>query len=59
MVAGVIIRKGVMMKRQYRDSMTVGFALFAIFFGAGNLIFPPYLGFSAGRDWLSATEVSY
>lgn len=55
MVAGVIIQKGVMMKRQYRDSMTVGFALFAIFFGAGNLIFPPYLGFSAGRDWLSAT----
>ena len=21
-----------------------GFALFAMFFGAGNLIFPPYLG---------------
>lgn len=55
MVAVVIIRKGAMMKRSYRDSITVGFAMFAIFFGAGNLIFPPYLGFSAGRDWASAT----
>lgn len=35
--------------------MTVGFALFAIFFGAGNLIFPPYLGFSSGDGWLGAT----
>ena len=31
--------------------MVVGFALFAIFFGAGNLIFPPYLGFHAGDSW--------
>lgn len=28
-----------------------GFALFAGFFGAGNLILPPYLGFKAGEDW--------
>jgi LIVCS family branched-chain amino acid:cation transporter len=28
-----------------------GFALFAGFFGAGNLILPPQLGFSAGPDW--------
>ena len=28
-----------------------GFALFAIFFGAGNLIFPPYLGVISGNNW--------
>ena len=43
------------MKEKFRDSLTVGFALFAIFFGAGNLIFPPYLGFIVGQHWLSAT----
>ncbi len=29
-----------------------GFALFSLFFGAGNLILPPFLGFKAGSDWL-------
>jgi branched-chain amino acid:cation transporter, LIVCS family len=29
----------------------VGVALFAMFFGAGNLIFPPYMGLMAGVDW--------
>ena len=28
-----------------------GFAVFAAFFGAGNLILPPYLGFQSGPDW--------
>jgi LIVCS family branched-chain amino acid:cation transporter len=28
-----------------------GFAIFAAFFGAGNLILPPYLGFKSGPDW--------
>lgn len=28
-----------------------GFALFAGFFGAGNLILPPFLGFNSGSDW--------
>lgn len=28
-----------------------GFALFAMFFGAGNLIFPPYLGITGGNNW--------
>lgn len=28
-----------------------GFALFAGFFGAGNLILPPLLGFKSGSDW--------
>lgn len=31
--------------------LVVGFAIFAIFFGAGNLIFPPYLGMNAGNQW--------
>ena len=30
------------------DVFIIGFALFAMFFGAGNLIFPPYLGMTAG-----------
>lgn len=29
----------------------IGFALFASFFGAGNLILPPFLGFNSGPDW--------
>ncbi len=33
------------------DLMTVGFALFAMFFGAGNLIFPPEIGITAGPKW--------
>lgn len=36
-----------------RDIIVVGFALFAMFFGAGNVIFPPYLGVEAGPDWVS------
>lgn len=40
------------MNRQKRiDSITVGFALFAMFFGAGNLIIPPILGLTAGTAW--------
>jgi LIVCS family branched-chain amino acid:cation transporter len=31
--------------------MTVGFMIFATFFGAGNLIFPPYLGVVGGNRW--------
>lgn len=30
-----------------------GFALFAMFFGAGNLIFPPYLGMTGGKQWVT------
>ncbi|WP_203970499.1 branched-chain amino acid transport system II carrier protein [Capnocytophaga stomatis] len=30
---------------------TVGFALFAMFFGAGNLILPPLIGLGTGKDW--------
>ncbi len=34
-----------------RQFFVSGFALFAMFFGAGNLIFPPFLGKSGGEDW--------
>lgn len=34
-----------------RDIVFTGFALFAMLFGAGNLIFPPMLGHSLGSDW--------
>lgn len=39
------------MKEGLRDCIIVGFALFAMFFGAGNLIFPPLLGFMTGSEW--------
>ncbi len=35
-----------------RDSTIVGLALFAMFFGAGNLIFPPTLGQLCGDMWV-------
>lgn len=34
-----------------KDLFIIGFALFAMFFGAGNLIFPPYLGLLSGHQW--------
>lgn len=36
-----------------KDVIVVGFALFAMFFGAGNLIFPPFLGLVSGSSWLT------
>ena len=36
-----------------RDMIVVGFALFSMFFGAGNVIFPPFLGMEAGSQWLA------
>lgn len=33
--------------------LIMGLALFATFFGAGNLIFPPFLGREAGTDWFT------
>jgi branched-chain amino acid:cation transporter, LIVCS family len=34
----------------FRDSLIFGFAFFAVFLGAGNLIFPPSIGFVSGTD---------
>ena len=39
--------------RAARDVIVVGFALFSMFFGAGNVIFPPYLGMESGPQWLA------
>lgn len=48
-------RKGIMQKKTslVRDIIVVGFALFSMFFGAGNVIFPPYLGLESGSQWVS------
>ena len=41
------------MDKKKRDYLVIGFALFSMFFGAGNLIFPPYLGQILGEYyWL-------
>lgn len=40
-----------MNKTYMKDVFIAGFALFAMFFGAGNLIFPPYLGWSSASNW--------
>lgn len=40
------------MKNKMKDSIVVGFALFSMFFGAGNLIFPPSLGNKLGNQYL-------
>ena len=34
-----------------RDSIIVGAALFSMLFGAGNVVFPPYIGLTAGPEW--------
>lgn len=42
------------MKLGKRDLLVVSVMLFALFFGAGNLIFPPFLGQNAGTHTLAA-----
>lgn len=42
------------MSKVMQHTIIVGLALFAIFLGAGNLIFPPSIGNSAGVSWISA-----
>lgn len=39
-------------KNMMRDGVVVGFALFAMFFGAGSILFPPYLGMECGKEWM-------
>ncbi len=38
-----------------KETLIIGFALFSMFFGAGNLILPPFLGFKSGSDWFLVT----
>lgn len=47
------------MKRQNKDILTIGFALFAMFFGAGNLLLPPYIGMQIGSHvWITIIAFS-
>lgn len=39
------------MSRKTKDFIIIGFALFSLFFGAGNLIFPPKLGQLVGTQY--------
>ncbi len=35
-----------------KQTLITAFALFSLFFGAGNLILPPFLGFQSGSNWV-------
>lgn len=39
------------MPQNKKDSLIIGFALFSMFFGAGNLTLPPLLGLQSGTSW--------
>ncbi|MFP2995638.1 branched-chain amino acid transport system II carrier protein [Spongiivirga sp. MCCC 1A20706] len=43
------------MSKQRLQIWVTAFALFSLFFGAGNLILPPFLGFNAGSSWIWVT----
>lgn len=39
-----------------KDTLLIGLMLFALFFGAGNLIYPPFLGMESGKSfWIAIT----
>jgi len=38
-----------------KEILVTAFALFSLFFGAGNLLLPPLLGYNAGEDWMWVT----
>ena len=38
-----------------KEILITGFALFSLFFGAGNLLLPPLLGYNAGSNWMWVT----
>ncbi len=42
--------------RNKNDVFVFGLAIFAMFFGAGNLIFPPEIGVTTGREWIVAAS---
>lgn len=37
---------------QQKSILIYGFAIFAMFFGSGNLVFPLQIGFASGANWL-------
>ncbi|KTC76927.1 branched-chain amino acid transport system II carrier protein [Legionella brunensis] len=38
--------------QQYKSIFIYGFAIFAMFFGSGNLVFPLQIGEAAGNNWI-------
>ena len=40
-----------MNKSKITNTFTIGFALFAMFFGAGNLLLPPLIGLKVGSSF--------
>ena len=40
-------------RSKFSATLCMGLALFAAQFGAGNLIFPPFLGRETGSSWIS------
>ncbi len=41
--------------KKRKELFVTSFALFSMFFGAGNLLLPPLLGYNAGEDWFWVT----
>ncbi|MBU2928187.1 branched-chain amino acid transport system II carrier protein [Winogradskyella psychrotolerans] len=40
---------------QQKELLITSFGMFSLFFGAGNLLIPPLLGYNAGDDWFLVT----
>ena len=40
-----------MLWKKWEATLVIALALFSLFFGAGDLILPPQLGFKSGSDW--------
>ena len=38
-----------------KDMLVLGMMVFALFLGAGNIIFPPMAGYHSGTDWFSSS----
>ncbi|WP_313361073.1 branched-chain amino acid transport system II carrier protein, partial [Empedobacter sp.] len=43
-----------MKSKKLTNVLTLGFALFAMFFGAGNLLLPPLIGLEVGSNYFVA-----
>ena len=50
------IRREIMKSLSMKNRCVIGFTLFSMFFGAGNLIFPPLLGAEAGGQEVSCYQ---
>src|SRR5690606_34075657 len=44
-----------MIRKRLTHILTLGFALFAMFFGAGNLLLPPFIGLQVSDSWFWTT----